>query len=648
MRIDPQTAWTRANQAYLMAAIRRVRDRITPGTSTEAALDEAEEAGTMYPPPALDQLTELFHLSWFERAVILACAGVELDAQFARTCSDGAPSSIGSPTFGWLLASLDDAHWDAVSPAGPLRRWRLIDMAAGPTLMSSPLRLDERILHFLTGTSYIDQRLDGLVEPVASPADLPDSQFAVAQRGAEMWAPSAGATGPIAIELNGADQHTRRSVAVCAARLAGHPVLRLPIAALPAAYGENHSLARLVDRECILASTAVLIEATAEDGGDAARRQALHLFADSLHSPLIISAPHRIGGHLRPTAYLEVAKPLTEEQRTEWRSSLGASAASLNGHLDDLVEQFNLSGEQIRLSSLHAAPSLSADQTSEALWNACRGHARPELDSLAQRVVTSAGWDSLVLPEPQMDLLRAVATQMRNRTRVYKSWGFAAHTARGLGITALFTGASGTGKTTAAEVLAHELKLDLYRIDLSQVVSKYIGETEKGLRRIFDAAEEGGSLLLFDEADALFGKRTEVKDSHDRYANIEVSYLLQRMEQYRGLAVLATNMKQALDSAFLRRIRFVVQFPFPDATLREQIWRRALPREAPTEGVDYKQLARLCVAGGNICNIAFGAAFLAAESGEPIRMCHLLQAARAEYLKIEKPLTEAEIRGWVS
>jgi len=179
------------------------------------------------------------------------------------------------------------------------------------------------------------------------------------------------------------------------------------------------------------------------------------------------------------------------------------------------------------------------------------------------------------------------------------------------------------------------------------VVSKYIGETEKSLRRIFDAAEEGGALLFFDEADALFGRRTEVRDSHDRYANIEVSYLLQRMEQYRGLAVLATNMKQALDPAFLRRIRFVVQFPFPDATLREQIWRRALPSQAPTEAVNLQQLARLSVTGGNIRNIALSAAFLAVEAGEPIRMSHLLEAARGEYLKIEKPLTEPEIRGWV-
>ena len=197
----------------------------------------------------------------------------------------------------------------------------------------------------------------------------------------------------------------------------------------------------------------------------------------------------------------------------------------------------------------------------------------------------------------------------------------------------------------AAEVLANELELDLYRIDLSSVVSKYIGETEKNLRRVFDAADAGGAILLFDEADALFGKRSEVKDSHDRYANIEVSYLLQRMESYRGLAILTTNLQGALDQAFLRRLRFVVNFPFPDAAQRAEIWRRiSRPRRRPRTSID--GLARLNVAGGNIRNIAIGAAFLAADGEEPVRMGHLLRAARSEYGKLDRPLSASEIGGW--
>jgi SpoVK/Ycf46/Vps4 family AAA+-type ATPase len=211
----------------------------------------------------------------------------------------------------------------------------------------------------------------------------------------------------------------------------------------------------------------------------------------------------------------------------------------------------------------------------------------------------------------------------------------------------LFAGESGTGKTMAAEVLANDLHLDLYRIDLASVVSKYIGETEKNLGRVFDAAEDSGAILLFDEADALFGKRSEVKDSHDRYANIEVSYLLQRMEVYRGLAILTTNMKSALDGAFQRRLRFVVQFPFPDQQEREAIWRGIFPPVTPIDGVDYAKLAKLNVSGGNIRNIALNAAFLAADDGSAIAMKHLLQAAHGEAAKRDRPLSDAETRGWV-
>jgi hypothetical protein len=658
MNLDEHRAWIGANQAWLMAAIAQVRTRVDAfaagsrpsGHSVE--LNETEmvfeaDAESMSEQPALERLRGLFNLSSFERDVLLACAGVELDSACARSCAGAQAQGGANPTFALLLAALPNAHWDAVSPASPLRRWRLLEMGTGPTLTTSPLRIDERILHFLTGTSYLDQRLEGMVEAISHPRYLPASQLAIAMRAAELRSAETPSARTLLIEINGADQGTRQSVAAHACRLLNRRALRVLAAALPANHAEIQGIARLIDRECLLSHSAVLLDASGEDAHDSARRQAVHLFAQAIESPIVVSSRQRVGGYLRDAVYLDVAKPLMEEQRSAWQVNLGPVGASLNGHVDSLVEQFNFTEEQIRLSSLNASADDDPGRTFHSIWDQCRMQARPQLDSLAQRVETSAGWDALVLPRAQMEILESIAKQMRHRSRVYGGWGFGAASMRGLGITALFSGASGTGKTTAAEILAHELNLDLYRIDLSQVVSKYIGETEKSLRRIFDAAEDGGSLLFFDEADALFGKRTEVKDSHDRYANIEVSYLLQRMEQYRGLAVLATNMKQALDSAFLRRIRFVVHFPFPDATLREQIWMRSLPREAPTENVDVKQLARLCVAGGNIRNIALGAAFLAAEVDEPIRMTHLLKAARGEYLKIEKPLTEAEIRGWL-
>ena len=268
------------------------------------------------------------------------------------------------------------------------------------------------------------------------------------------------------------------------------------------------------------------------------------------------------------------------------------------------------------------------------------------MGTLARQVEARATWDDLILPEAQKRTLEQIAVHARHRMKVHHDWGFAEKGGRGLGIASLFSGESGTGKTLAAEVLANTLGLVLYRIDLSAVISKYIGETEKNLRTVFDAAEDVGAILLFDEADALFGKRSEVKDSHDRYANIEVSYLLQRMEAYRGLAILTTNHKAALDTAFSRRLRFVVHFPYPDARQREAIWRSAFPAGTPLQDLDYTKLARLNATGGNIRNIALAAAFLAAEAGTPVGMGQLLRAAHVEAAKREKAPSDAETRGW--
>jgi SpoVK/Ycf46/Vps4 family AAA+-type ATPase len=344
----------------------------------------------------------------------------------------------------------------------------------------------------------------------------------------------------------------------------------------------------------------------------------------------------------------DIDKPKPADQKRLWQKALGPSAVRFNGTLDSVSQQFTLSAREIWSSGSR----LNADQNPvrlQDLWNACRSLARPKLDELAQRITPSAGWADLVLPELQTQTLRHIASHARHRMKVYETWGFATRDRRGLGISALFTGESGTGKTMAAEVLASELALDLYRIDLSAVVSKYIGETEKNLKQVFDAAEEGGVLLLFDEADALFGKRGEVKDSHDRYANIEVSYLLQRMEAYQGLAILTTNLKSSMDRAFQRRLRFTVNFPFPDAAQREAIWMRIFPAKTPTQGLDYKRLSQLNIAGGNIRNIALNAAFLAAEegNGQPVEMEHIARAAKLEAQKIERPLSAAEIRGWL-
>lgn len=306
-------------------------------------------------------------------------------------------------------------------------------------------------------------------------------------------------------------------------------------------------------------------------------------------------------------------------ERAATQFYLGPSA------LDDIVE------------TIDAAPAL---ERVNVVWSAAREAARGGLNLLAQRIVTRATFDDLVLPLSHLAALRDIARQLRHRERVYRDWGFGDTNSRGQGLTALFAGESGTGKTLAAEAIANEVDLDLYRVDLATVVSKYIGETEKNLKALFDAAETSGAVLLFDEADALFGKRSEVKDSHDRYANIEVAYLLQRIEQYRGLAILTTNLKGALDRAFLRRIRFVVQFPFPDARARAEIWKRQFSASAPIAALDYDSLGKLSLAGGHIRSIAVNAAFRAADDGGVIDHRLLTDAARAELIKLDRSTQE--------
>jgi hypothetical protein len=615
--------WTEANQQYLMNALDSVRAALEGRASAQTPACEE-----ISPPPALETLSKLFGLSPFERGVLLMCAGIELDSKFAAVCAKAnGDTRRDYPTFGLALAALPDAHWSALTPDAALRQWRLVELQPGSDLTQSRLRIGERVLNFLTGVTHMDERLVGLVERMPVTPELVNSQRAVAERIVAVLQNPAGPGLPV-MQLCGNDASAKRAVAAAACAAVGLNVHAVAAEVLPNDARELESFVCLWEREAALATSALLVECDEVENHFTPVR-----FIERVGGVLFLASRERVRLRHRESISFDVTKPTAEEQQALWRS------AGVNGQVEALATQFDLS-----TASIHAAAAQS--KSPEELWTACRAQARPRLDNLAQRIDPRAAWNEIVLPAPQLAMLREIAAHVRQRAKVYETWGFAQKCARGLGISALFAGASGTGKTLAAEVLANELRLDLYRIDLSQVVSKYIGETEKNLRRVFDAAEEGGAILLFDEADALFGKRSEVKDSHDRYANIEVSYLLQRMEAYRGLAILTTNMKDALDPAFLRRIRFVVQFPFPDASERIEIWRRMFPSQTPVDGLDMAKLAKLQVAGGNIRNIALNAAFLAAEVNEPVRMNHVLRAARTEYAKIEKPLTEAEIGGW--
>jgi AAA+ superfamily predicted ATPase len=598
--------------------------------------------------PALETLCRIFGLSDFEKWVLTLCAGMELDSQVSRLCAkaQGSPSST-YPTFGLALSAFPGGHWSAVTPASPLRRFRLVSIVDSQqgAFAASPLKIDERVLHYLTGISYLEGQIQGMVRPVRMKFFLPESHVHTVGRILLAWSGREKSDGPPAILLWGADETGKLAIASRACADAGRDLWQTSSDLLPAKADELESFVRLWTRESALLGAGLYINA--EDAEPAMQRLVSRL-SDQLHGILFVGTRERWPQSAGRFTSMEVKKPEKDEQYRIWKSCLGQYADDMEDGLKRVVSQFDLGSESIRAAAEEALLSAKNGRSSlpSSLWESGRAASRPKMSDLAQHVVPKARMDDLVLPENEKTLLRDIAIHVRQRDRVYREWGWSSSSGRGLGIAALFAGESGTGKTMAAEVLAAELDLDLFRIDLSMVVSKYIGETEKNLRQVFDAAEDGGAILFFDEADALFGKRSEVRDSHDRYANIEVGYLLQRMESYRGLAILTTNLKNAIDTAFLRRIRFVVNFPFPDEKARAEIWRRVFPKSTPVGDLDHGKLARMNITGGSIRNIALNACFLAAEQASPVSMGHIKQAAKAEYDKMERPLTRVEVGEW--
>jgi hypothetical protein len=632
------SARTEANQRLLVAEFARIRALIGDADTTEA-LAEIESLRSAAPAPAaIDTLARLFQLTPFERDVLLLAAGVEMDSLLAALCAQ-VTGQLQRPwaTFGLALARLTDPHWSALAPREPLRRLRLIEVDESASLTAARLKIDERVLHFIVGLNYLDHRLAPLLEEAPTPGMMSPTHSGVAVAAAKRLH-THGDRLPTLL-LSGDDISGQQDVAATVAKHLGIGLFRLRVRDVPATASEQAALAMLWTREAALLNAGLFI-AIDESEVDAA----LARFVARLTGLVIVASRHPPATDTDNIHYV-VDRPDAAERRQLWNYAVGVKSGELAPALNALASQYRLSARRIAAIAANASDP-DPHRYVTALHHASRTEGAA-LPSLAQRIDARAGWDDLVLPHPQRAALQQLAVHTRHRLRVHHEWGFASRSSRGLGIATLFWGESGTGKTLAAEVLANELGLALYRIDLSAVVSKYIGETEKNLRKLFDAAEDTGAVLLFDEADALFGKRSEVKDSHDRYANIEVSYLLQRMEAYSGLAILTTNHKAALDSAFQRRLRFAVHFPFPDQVQRETIWRAVFPADAPLDGIDYAKLARLDVPGGTIRNIAMSAAFLAAESDVPIGMEQLLRGAQLEAAKREKPYSDAETRGWV-
>ena len=617
----------------------------------DAASKMQAAASEMQPPPALLILAQRLGLSQFEQYILLLCAGIELDSGIGALCAACQRDPARAyPTFALALSIFENPSWDALSPERPLRYWRLIEInqPAGQPLTTSALRVDERILNYIKGLNYLDDRLTPMLSPIdpgPSSVDLPAShqqsvdliinRFKQVEKGQRL---------PV-IELLGSDTPTKHLIAAEAANALQLNLYRLSTGVLPTQAGDVETMVRLWQRDSLLLPLAMYLDASEQptETGAPQGTATVSRLLERIEGFLFLDTREAWPTASRPVLHVDAAKPTLAEQHSAWQQILGPQTAEAPALL---AGQFNLSLSTISRvgAEVHAAAGVDPDALLDRTWQACLAGTRPRLDTLAQRLEPKVKWDDLVLPDQEHTLLQQISDQVAQRAKVYEDWGFAEKMSRGLGISVLFAGESGTGKTMAAEVIANHLRLNLYRIDLSAVVSKYIGETEKNLRRLFDAAEDGSAILFFDEADALFGKRSEVKDSHDRYANIEINYLLQRMEAYRGLAILATNMKSALDQAFLRRLRFVVNFPFPAVVQRKAIWQKVFPANLPKDALDFDRLARLNITGGHIHNIALNAAFRAASTGAAVNMPHVLEAARAEFRKLNRPINEMDFR----
>jgi hypothetical protein len=641
----------------------------------------------------LSALGEIFSLEPFDLDVLLICLAPTLDLRYERLygylqddvtrkrptvnlvldllCPPGPPRLLQLPRF-----SVD----------APLFRNRLLEKSSGsgggsPPLLGQNLAVDESVVSWLLGHYQPHAELLPIVQLQTAPkptiAELVEAQLRPAMQSQPSTQPPAELTpakmplaelapanltpvAPPVLILYGPDQAGQDTAAqFIAASLERH---LLTVHLNKVEPGESHGavevlgleqVVRLALRDARLAGAVPYLrgwDACLEDGVPPAGVLA-ELFAFPGMAVISSRSAWRAAGmdRQRSLSWVEFAIPSYTERRALWLHflrSLGIDETAAD--ITSLAGQFQLTQGQIR-DAVHAARDWAIQSgspvTNAGLFAAARLYSNPRLSSLARKLQPRYGWEDIVLPADQRTLLKEIVNTVRQRPRVLDEWGVGLKLASSRGVTVLFAGPPGTGKTMAAEVISGELGLDLYKIDLSTVISKYIGETEKNLEKIFNEAETSNAILFFDEADSLFGKRSEVRDSHDRYANIEISYLLQRMEAYDGVTILATNLRANLDEAFTRRLQFAVDFPFPEEVDRLRIWKTLFPPDVPCgEDVDLSLLARrFKLAGGNIRNIIVNAAYLAAADGGMVTMNHLLHGTRRELQKMGRLVSEGDM-----
>ena len=625
-------------------------------TAENALIPPSGDARPLARGAAFAAVGELYGLSGIELDTLLIATAPDLDPKFEQIFAYLQDDvACRRPSVDLVLSVLCTTAADKFEKralfagSGTLLANGLIRLLGNESLSLARCELSAApaVVAFLLGEWNLDTRLARFARLLDAPPPNPPPNpclTAIARR-------APGNRLPLRLYFQGRDEEEKRDAAAAFAAALSAPLLVVDVGRASRHAADLEEWMRELTQAAFLRHAIVYLEGLDAISGQAARDTILDVLP-AFRSVTIVSGERDLRTDRVPAAGMVTvvfARPGWPERRLAWQSALRVRGLDASGKtLDMLAECFRFTRSEIE-DAAETAANLAAYRGQNGgaafLFDAARSRSGHELAALTQKIAAGHGWTDLVLPEDAMEQLYEICRRVTLRHLVLGRWGFAGKLSGGKGVNALFHGHSGTGKTMAAEVIARELQLDLYKIDLAGVVSKYIGETEKNLDRIFAAAEDASAILLFDEADALFGKRSEVRDSHDRYANLEVSYLLQKMEQHDGVSILATNLRQNLDDAFLRRLAFTVHFPFPDEASRRRIWAGIWPKETPlAHDVDAGWLAaRFMLNDCNIRNVAFAAAFLAAPNESVVTLSHVLRAVRTEFQQMGKSLNAAEL-----
>lgn len=622
---------------------------------------------------SLARLAMFFQLSDFEIQALIICLAPELDRKYDKLYAylqdDVTRKRPSVDLVLDLLCESEKDKWQArniLAENGKLLATGLLECVddpqspSGSSCLARFLRVPPRVVAFLLDHDTLDDQIKDFVELENTTGTIDELNIERnikenVMRVFEQYL-SGHSFGKMLFHLHGPYGSGKRDLALAMCGHISKPLLCLDLQLFFSYAGGKSDLLALVFREAVLRDAGLFVQnidaVLTEENKPFLKRLARFI---EQYAMLTFFAgnkpwPYKKGPGDIPFYSIALSEPDLRVRKKAWfdvfRSISPKSAAEWG---DILADRFKLTPGQIRDAASSAKQECALRGTAPTLpdyLKACRAQSSDKLAESAKKIEPRCTWEDIVLPDGKVAQLKELCNQVKHRYRVFAEWGYDQKISHGKGLSALFSGPPGTGKTMAAEVVAHELGIELYKIDLSGVVSKYIGETEKNLSKIFAEAENTNAVLFFDEADALFGKRTEVSDAHDRYANIETSYLLQKMEEYEGVVILATNLRENMDEAFTRRIRFVVEFPFPDEVGRQFIWEKHFPASAPVANdMDFAFLSkRIPVAGGNIKNIVLNAAFLAANNGNVISMQHVLHATKREYEKMGKLWDESHFK----